>query len=132
MRKRAYTPEFSCALENRSLLSGFAASGLSAHPSVITRAQFNLVPERIQAAFHQYRQGFGMAKLHEEIFGDIVNIPFARADGLAESVNGILNKLQQDAQARVPNAVSKAHNDVIAVTRADVQARVQAGDIVVR
>ena len=35
-------------------------------------------------------------------------------------------------QAKVPNAVSTAHNEVIAVTRADVQALVQAGDIVVR
>ncbi len=132
MPKRAYRPEISCGLENRALLSGFAAAGLSAHPIVITRAKFNLVPEEIQSAFHEYRQGFGMAELHEEIFDDIVNIPFARVDGLAESVNGILNKLQQNMQAKVPNAISTAHNDVTAVTRADVQARVQAGDIIVR
>jgi hypothetical protein len=132
MPKRAYRPEISCGLENRSLLSGFAAAGLSAHPIVITRAQFNLVPEEIQSAFHEFRQGFGMAELHEEIFDDIVNIPFARVDGLAESVNGILNKLQQNMQAKVPNAISMAHNDVTAVVRADVQARAEAGDIIVR
>ena len=132
MPKRAFRPEISCGLENRSLLSGFAAAGLTAHPIVITRAKFNLVPEEIQSAFHEYRQGFGMAELHKEILDDIVNIPFARADGLAESVNGILNKLQQNMQAKVPNAISTAHNDVTAVIRADVQARAQAGDIIIR
>ena len=40
--------------------------------------------------------------------------------------------MQHDLSAKVPNAISSARNDVIAVTRAFVEARVQAGDVVVR
>ena len=49
MRTRAYRPEVSGCLEDRSLLSSVA--GLSADPDVLTRREFNLIPEQIQEAF---------------------------------------------------------------------------------
>jgi hypothetical protein len=130
MRTRAYRPEVSGSLEDRSLLSSVA--GLSADPIVLTRSEFNLVPERIQEAFYTFRKGFGVSELHDDILNAIVNIPFGRVDGLAKSINGILKMMEQDIHAKVPDAISSAQNDVIAVVRADVQARAQAGDIIVR
>ena len=130
MRMRAYRPEVPGCLEDRSLLSSVA--GLSADPIVFTRREFNLIPEEIQAAFQFSRRNGDFPHLHEEILDAVVNIPFGRVDGLAVSINGILNRMQHDLSAKVPHAISSARNDVIAVTRADVEARAQAGDIVVR
>jgi hypothetical protein len=130
MRKRAYRPEVSGCLEGRSLLSGVA--GHSADPTVFTRREFNGVPEQIQDAFHLFRQGSGFSELHEEINEAVVAVPFGRQDGLAASINGILGTLRQDMRAKVSDAVSTAHNEVLAVTRAAMQAQAQAGNVVVR
>jgi hypothetical protein len=130
MRERAYRPEVPCCLENRSLLSGVA--GLSPNPTVLTRREFNLVPEQVQAAFFLFRQGNGISTLHDDIFSAIAIIPFPHADGLVTSINGILKTLKHDQRARVPGAVSSAHNEVIAAIRAHVQTLAQRGDIVVR
>ena len=130
MRTRAYRPEVSGCLEDRSLLSSVA--GLSADPVVLTRREFNLIPEQIHEAFQSSFQNGGISRLRDGIREAVANIPFAGVDGLAVSINGILNRMQHDLSAKVPHAFSSARNDVIAVTRADVQARVQAGDIVVR
>ena len=131
MRKRAYRPEVppGC-LEDRSLLSGVA--GRSADPIVFTRREFNMIPERIQEAFQFSSRNGDISHLHVEILDAVANIPFGRVDGLGVAITGILNKMQHDISAKVPDAVSSARNDVINVTRADVEARVQAGDIVVR
>ena len=130
MRKRAYRPEVPGCLEGRSLLSGVA--GHSADPTVFTRREFNYVPEQIQEAFHLFRQGSGISELHDEINEAVVAVPFGRQDGLAASINGILGKLHQDMQAKVSDAVSTARNEVLAVTRAAMQAQAQAGNVVVR
>ena len=130
MRTRAFRPEAPGCLEDRALLSGVA--GHSADPTVFTRREFNFVPEEIQDAFHLFRQGSGFTELHEEISEAVVAVPFGRQDGLAASINSILGKLQQDMHAKVPDAVSAAHNEVLAVTRAAMQAQAQAGNVVVR
>jgi hypothetical protein len=130
MRPRAYRPEAPGCLEERCLLSGVA--GHSADPTVLTRREFNYVPEQIQQAFYLYRQGSGIPELHDEINEAIVAVPFGRQDGLAASINSILDTLQHDMHAKVPNAVSTAHNEVLAVTRAAMQAQAQAGNVVVR
>jgi hypothetical protein len=130
MRTRAYRPEVPGYLEGRSLLSGVA--GLAADPIVLPRRQFNLVPERIQSAFQLFRQGYGVAHLHDEILDAVAWIPYGRVGGLAASINVILSRMQHDISAKVPNAISSARHNVIAVTRADVEALAQAGDLVVR
>jgi hypothetical protein len=53
-------------------------------------------------------------------------------DGLGVSINRIVTRMQHDLSAHVPHAIRSARNDVLAVTRAEVKARVQAGDVVVR
>jgi hypothetical protein len=130
MRTRAYRPEAPGCLEERSLLSGVA--GPSANPIVFTRREFNYVPEQIQEAFHFYRQGSGISELHDEINEAVVAVPFGRQDGLAASINSILDTLQHEMHAKVRTAVSTAHNEVLAVTRAAMQAQAQAGNVVVR
>ncbi len=130
MRTRAYRPEAPGCLEDRSLLSG--AAGPSADPIVFTRRQFNNVPAQIQDAFYLFRQGGGIPELHDEINEAVVAVPFGRQAGLAASINRTLNTLRQDMHAKVPQAVSIAHNEVIAATRAAMQAQAQAGNVVVR
>ena len=130
MRKRVYRPGVPDCLENRSLLSAVAAT--SADPMVFTRREFNLVPEEIRSAFQEYRQGFGIEELHNEILDPVSSIPYAQADGLGSSITRILKTMQHEVHAKDRQAISSAVNAVIAVTRADVQALAQAGRIVVR
>ena len=130
MRTRVYRPEVSDCLENRSLLSAVAAP--SADPIVLTRREFNLVPEEIRSAFQEYRQGFGIEELHNEILDPVSSIPYGQADGLGSSITRILKTMQREVHAKDPQAINSAVNAVIAVTRADVQALAQAGRIVVR
>ena len=114
MRTRAYRPEAPDCLEGRSLLSGVA--GPSADPTVLTRREFNDVPERIQGAFYNFRQGNSISGLHDEINDAVVAVPFGRKDGLAASINSILDTLRRDMHAKDRSAVSTAHNAVLAVT----------------
>jgi hypothetical protein len=130
MQTRVYRPEVPDCLENRSLLSAVAAT--SADPIVLTRREFNLVPEEIRSAFQEFRQGFGIEELHNEILDAVASIPYGQADGLGSSITRILKTMQRDIHAKVPQAINSAVNSVIAVTRADVQALAQAGRIVVR
>jgi hypothetical protein len=130
MRTRVYRPGVPDCLENRSLLSAVAAT--SADPITLTRREFNLVPEEIRSAFQDYRQGFGIEQLHNDILNAVVAIPYGRAVGLGSSITRILKTMQRDIHAKDPQAINTAVNAVIAVTRADVQALAQAGRIVVR
>jgi hypothetical protein len=130
MRTRAFRPDVPGCLENRSLLSGVA--GASADPTVLTRREFNQVPEQIRAAFQQFRRGFGIEELHDEILNAVVTIPYGKADGLGASITRILRTMQREIHAKDPQAINSASDEVIAVTRADVQALAQAGKIVVR
>ena len=130
MRTRVYRPEVPDCLENRSLLSAVAAT--SANPIVLTRREFNLVPEEIRSAFQEYRQGFGIEELHNEILDAVAPIPYGQADGLGSSITRTLKTMQRDIHAKDPQAINSAVNAVIALTRADVQALAQAGRIVVR
>jgi hypothetical protein len=130
MRTRVYRPEVPDCLENRSLLSAVAAT--SADPIVLTRREFNLVPEEIRSAFQEYRQGFGIEELHDEILDPVSSIPYGKADGLGSSITRILKTMQREIHAKDPQAINSAVTAVIAVTRADVQALAQAGRIVVR
>jgi hypothetical protein len=85
------------------------------------------------------RQGFilfgryhDFSNLHGEMDDVIPMVPFGRVDGLGVSIQRILNRMQHDFFAHVPHFWSSARHDVIAVTFAEVEARVRAGDVVVR
>ena len=129
MRTRAYRPEILGCLEDRSLLSGVA--GLTADPVVLSRRQFHFIAEHMRLGFQLFARYRDVSQLHNEINDVAVWIPFGRVDGLQVSINRIVNRMQHDLSANVPSAIRKASNDVIAVTRADVEARAQAGDVVV-
>jgi hypothetical protein len=131
MRKRAYRPEVSDCLEERTMQSGVA--GLSAHPVVLSRRRFNKVGEHMGSSFMLFsmnRVSFG--HLHEELRDFAVIIPFGRVDGLGTSINRILIKMRGDIAAEVPHAIRSANDEVLAATRAVVEARVRAGDVVIR
>jgi|GEM_PF-3171500 len=130
MRTRAYRPEVSGCLEDRSLLSGVA--GLSAHPVVLSQSRFYKVAEQVRLGFQLFSRDHDFDIIPDHIHGVVVWIPFGKVDGLNVTIDDTLDKLQQDLSAKVPNALNTARNDVLGAIRAEVKARVQAGDVVVR
>ena len=130
MRTRVYRPEVPVCLEDRSLLSGVA--GPSADPVMFSRHQLSFIVEHMQDGFDLFARNRDVSQLHNEIDDVVVMIPFGRVDGLRASIDRILTRMQNDLSAHVPHAFRRARIDVNAVIRADVEARVQAGDLVVR
>ncbi len=130
MRTRAYRPEVPGCLEGRTLLSGVA--GLSADPVVLSHRRFNVVVEHLEIGFELFGRYRDFVQLHNEIDDVIVMIPYERVDGLDASIDRIVNRMKHDLTAHVPHAVRSAFRDVIAATRAEVEARVRAGDVVLR
>jgi hypothetical protein len=61
-----------------------------------------------------------------------VMIPFGQVDGLGVASERIVGNMRLDLAAHVPNAILSARNEELAVFRADVEALVGAGDVVVR
>jgi hypothetical protein len=117
-------------LEGRTLLSGVV--GLSAHPVVFSHRRFIFVAEHMRMGFDLYTRYRDVSQLGGEIDDVVVMIPFEQVDGLDNSINRIIKRMQHDLSTSVPHAIRSARNDVIAVTRAEVEARVQAGDVIVR
>jgi hypothetical protein len=129
MRTRAYRPEIPARLEDRSLLSGVAGS--SADPVVFSRHRLSFIVDHIQSGFAGFARYRDISQLHSEIDDGVVMIPFGRADGIRGSIFRIVARMQDDFRARVPHAFRRARIDVNAAIRADVMARVRAGDLVV-
>ena len=131
MRTRAYRPEVN-RLEGRSPLSGVA--GLSAAgPVAVSPRRLHLYAEQVRQTFLLYARGAYYApQVRDDLYQVAVMIPFGRVDGLGVTINRIVDEMQQDVFAHVPNAVLSARNDVLASTRAFVDGRVEAGDVVVR
>jgi hypothetical protein len=130
MRMRAYRPEVPGYLEDRSLLSGVA--GLSADPVVLLRDKFIFAGTLIRQDFDLYVRYRDLLQLRDELDDAIALIPFGRVDGLPASIDRIVERMKNDLVAHVPHALLSARNDALAVTRAVVEARVRAGDVVVR
>jgi hypothetical protein len=59
-------------------------------------------------------------------------VPFHRVDGLGMKTNAILDQMQADIAAGSPRAIDAAFHRAVAGIRADVQARVATGSVVVR
>lgn len=130
MRKRAYRPEVPDCLEGRSLLS--VVAGPSPNPAVISPQLLTKVTQQMQLGFQLFARDRVDATLRDDLYNVAVIIPFGRVDGLGVSINRIIDKMQQDLAAGVPRAIRLARNDVLAATRAEVLARVRAGDVIVR
>ena len=130
MRTHAYRPEFSGCLEDRSLLSGVA--GVSADPVVLPRVWFQFVNQEMRVNFVEFTKNRDVPDLRGDLKDVAFLLPFAKADGLGASINVILKTMQQDLASDVPDAVRLARNEVLAATRAEVEARVQSGTVVVR
>ena len=129
MRTRAYRPEVPGCLEDRSLLSGVA--GPSADPVVFSRHRLSFIVDHIQNGFALFARYRDISQLYSEVDDVVVMVPFGRADGLRGSIDRIVSRMQRDLSAHVPHAFRRARIDVNATIRADVEARVQAGDLVV-
>ena len=130
MRTRAYRPEAPSCLEDRALLSGVA--GPSADPVVFSRHRLSFIVQHIQQGFDLFARDRDVSHLRSEIDDVVVMIPFGRADGVRGSLDRVVNRMQREISAHIPLAFRRARIDVNAVIRAQVEARVRAGDLVVR
>jgi hypothetical protein len=130
MRTRAYRPEVPVCLEDRSLLSGVA--GPSADPVIFSRHRLSFIVQHIQQGFDLFARDRDVSHLRSEIDDVVVMIPFGRADGVRGSLDRVVNRMQREISAHIPLAFRRARIDVNAVIRAQVEARVRAGDLVVR
>ena len=130
MRTRAYRPEVPACLEDRSLLSGVA--GPSADPVIFSRHRLSFIVQHMQQGFDLFARYHDDSQLRSEIDDVVVMLPFGRADGVRASLFRIVTRMEREISAHVPLAFRSARIDVNAVIRADVEARVRAGDLVVR
>ena len=130
MRTRAYRPEAPGCLEGRSLLSGVA--GPSADPVVFSRHRLSFIVQHMQQGFDLFARYRDVSQIRSEVDDVVVMLPFGRADGVRGSLDRVVNRMQREISAHIPLAFRRARIDVNAVIRADVEARVRAGDLVVR
>ncbi len=136
MRTRAYRPEISDCLEDRSLLS--SVPRLSADPIVLPRLQLKRVFDHTRLGFETFAKDLGPShpynddNLLETLYNVAVIIPYGGVDGLGVKINRIVDNLHEDLSAHVPHAIRTAAIDVSAAYRAEVLARVRSGDVIVR
>jgi hypothetical protein len=129
MRTRAFRPE-TVSLEDRSLPSGVV--GPWSDPVVLPHRQLNFILDHMRGGFILYTRYHDFSQIGSEIDDVVVMIPFQRVDGLDVTIDRILSTLRQELSARNPKALNTAFHAVIGATLAEVQARVRAGDVVVR
>lgn len=127
MRTRAYRPEIPACLEERSLLSGVA--GPSAHPVVITKGQVGSINFQIQADFAAFLRNHQIPDLRNDIYNVAVAVPFGQVDGLGVRINAIITTMERQLLAHVPRAFITGETEVLAAVRAELETRVQAGDV---
>jgi hypothetical protein len=130
MQRRAYRPEAPRCLEERSLLSGVAAPSL--HPVVLLPRKLVKVDEHVQMAFQIFTRSRDFADLHDEIHDVQVLIPYQHVDGLGLTIRNILHEMQLGFAANAPHPIRSAQNAVLAAIRAEVVARIQTGDVILR
>ncbi|WP_165253382.1 hypothetical protein [Paludisphaera soli] len=130
MRRRSFQPEAPGPLEERSWPSGVGRAAF--HPVVFSVRQYGLVTQRIRASFASFARFRQDDILREDLANVSMPIPFARADGLPEVIDETVDQMQRNLAAHVPFAVRTAQREFIATIRADVEARVRAGDVVLR
>lgn len=130
MRRRAFRPEVPCSLEGRVLLSG--AGGLSTDPVILSARRFTWVGQQIVSSFWIFKRHRNIEDLRSSIADVVVVIPFGRVDGLGVTMNRVVTELRGELAGNVPRAISSARNEILTATRAQVSARVEAGDVIVR
>ena len=130
MRTRAYRPEVSGCLESRLLLSNVA--GRPAAPYVLSGHQVKLFVVHLASEFSIYEHIKDITHLQHGLEDLIPFIPYAYADGLPAKFDHILGQMRRDIHSNAPHPIRTASNEVLAVTRAEIEARVQAGDVVLR
>ena len=130
MRTRAYRPEVPGRLEDRSLLSGVA--GPSADPVVFSRHRLSFIVQHMQQGFDLFARYRDVSQIRSEVDDVVVMLPFGRVDVIRGSLDRIVARMKNEISAHVPHAFRRARIDVNAAIRADVEARVRAGDLIVR
>jgi hypothetical protein len=87
--------------------------------------------DRMRIDFEEYATGGNFSRLRADLQRSAATVPFGRADGLGGAINGILARLQRDIASGAPLPIARAYQDVVATLRADVEARIDDGSLVV-
>lgn len=130
MRKRAFQPEAPACLEERSLLSGVGRP--PGDPFVLSGYRYDNAIDQIRLNFQRFDKTRDSLQLVRTLRDLQVLIPFGQVDGLGAEINRIMKTMRRNLLFRVPDAIHTARTDVIAAVKAEVQARVDSGDVVVR
>ncbi|OJW13068.1 MAG: hypothetical protein BGO49_19880 [Planctomycetales bacterium 71-10] len=130
MHRRAFRPEFSGCLEGRALASGFARPSM--HSVEFSRERFEQVTLGVQLRFSTFARLRQVSLLRDGLADVVVLVPFRREDGLGESIERIVDRMEQGLASGARGAILSAQREVIATIHADVAARVRAGDVSLR
>ena len=129
MRKRPFVPESPGCLEGRALLSG---SGMGHHgPAALSGLAFNLNNQLIKGDFEQYALGHNFKLLQTQIAGHEAAVPFGKVDGLGPTTTAILDQMRAGQASGATSPVAAAYQELSATIKAEVNARIANGTIVV-
>jgi hypothetical protein len=126
MRRRAFKPEALGELEDRVVPSGPPRG-----PVVLSGLHFNTALDLVKRDFELYAMSGDFERLRAMLSQHTSGLPFHRVDAIGRTINAILAQMQSDLAAEVPRAIAMAHGKVADSIRADVQARIDNGTIVV-
>jgi len=104
--------------------------GVGGEPVVFPLRRYEMVIQRVQLSFSTFTRLRQESLLRDDLRSDVIPVPFARADGLAESIDGSVDRMQSKLAAGVPGTVRAAEREVIATIHADLGARVRAEYVV--
>jgi hypothetical protein len=108
------------------------SAGTSADPVYLRAAQPDDFVHNVHLQFQLFIRNGNLSETRIQLQRSTAMIPFARADGLNETIDGALAELQRGHSARAPRPVLAAYKKIVAAARAGLAARVQAGDVILR
>lgn len=127
--RRTFVPDALGSLGDRVLLSEAAA--LPRGPVALSALRFNMSMDMVRNDFELFATSGNFERLRASLARHTVGSPFAQADGLGVTINAILSRIQADLASGAPRPVAAALHQVEAAVRADVQARIADGTVVV-
>lgn len=133
MRRQAYTPDSLGKLEDRVVLSQAALSGV---PVVVSGYSLEAGIGMVRRDFELFATGedtpHNFGRLRGMLAQNSVGVPYHRVANLGMKTNVILDQMQADIASGAPQPIQTAYHQVVAGIRAQVQASVDNGSIVVR
>ncbi|WP_165069607.1 hypothetical protein [Paludisphaera rhizosphaerae] len=128
MHRRAFRPEASHRLEDRSLQSGM---GGAAGTVELPAGRLDGILRQVRLSYFLYVRKPNMEQLRNHLQQAVVLVPYGREDGLGEKINDFLHEVHDGIANGAPLPVYTASRQTINLVRSDVYNRVRAGDVVI-